>query len=58
MTVVVGLKFQEGIVLAADREESDDYLRDQVQKINVFASPTKSSLESLESIPCAAQSAN
>lgn len=32
MTVVVGLKFKKGIVLAADREESDDYLRDRVQK--------------------------
>ncbi len=33
MTVVVGLKFMEGMVLAADREENDSYLRYQIQKI-------------------------
>jgi 20S proteasome alpha/beta subunit len=41
MTVVVGLKFQEGIVLAADKEESDDYLRDQVQKIQRLRFPNE-----------------
>jgi 20S proteasome alpha/beta subunit len=41
MTVVVGLKFMEGIVLAADREESDSYLRYQVQKIQRLRFPNK-----------------
>lgn len=41
MTVVVGLKFQQDVVLAADREESDAYLRDQVQKIQRLRFPNK-----------------
>jgi 20S proteasome alpha/beta subunit len=41
MTVVVGLKFMEGMVLAADREENDTYLCYQVQKIQRLAFPNK-----------------
>jgi 20S proteasome alpha/beta subunit len=41
MTVVVGLKFMEGMVLAADREENDSYLRYQVQKIQRLRFPNK-----------------
>ena len=41
MTVVVGLKFGQDIVLAADREESDTYLRYQVQKIQRLGFPNK-----------------
>ncbi len=39
MTVVIGLKFDKNIVLAADREENDSYLRYQVQKITRFGFP-------------------
>ncbi len=39
MTVVIGLKFGENILLAADREENDSYLRYQVQKIKRFGFP-------------------
>jgi 20S proteasome alpha/beta subunit len=41
MTVVVGLKFMEGIVLAADKEESDTYLKSPVQKIQRLVFPNK-----------------
>jgi 20S proteasome alpha/beta subunit len=41
MTVVVGLKLQNDIVLGADREESDTYLRHQVQKVKRFAFRSK-----------------
>lgn len=41
MTVVIGLKLQDDIVLAADREESDSYLPDQVQKIQRLGFPNK-----------------
>jgi 20S proteasome alpha/beta subunit len=41
MTVVVGLKFMEGMVLAADKEENDTYLKYPVQKIQRLGFPNK-----------------
>lgn len=41
MTLVVGLKFENDIVLAADREEGDSYLRHEVQKIQRLEFPSK-----------------
>ena len=41
MTVVIGLKFQGDILLAADREENDAYLRSEVQKIQRLVFPNK-----------------
>lgn len=39
MTVVVGLKFGQDMVLAADKEENDTYLRYQIQKIQRLGFP-------------------
>lgn len=44
MTVVIGLMFEQNIVLAADREENDFYLRYQVQKITRFGFPGPSGM--------------
>jgi 20S proteasome alpha/beta subunit len=41
MTVVVGLKFIEGIVLAADKEENDTYLKYPIQRIQRLGFPNK-----------------
>jgi 20S proteasome alpha/beta subunit len=39
MTVVVGVRFDENVILAADREENDTYLRYSIQKIKRFKFP-------------------